>query len=354
MRDNAGDLAARLAQNAESVCRHYLSNGRREGNYWMVGDALNAPGRSLYVRLRGPTSGKGAAGRWTDAATLEHGDLLDIIRSSCNFPTVVKAMDEARRFLVVPRPEAPKPAPVPHSSPETARRLFAMGLPIRGTLAETYLRKRAITADLTSLPLRFHPSCYYSPGENLPRETRPALLAAVTDVNGGITGVHRTWLDPLLATKARVSTPRKSMGQLLGNGVKFEAANAQVLAAGEGLETMLSLRSVLPTMPMVAALSASHLAALLLPAGLKRLYVAQDNDRAGLMAVSALRDRDDLFGIDVRELVPIEGDFNDDLRRWGATALFDALTSQLAQEDRTRFVTGPRRDVGQGFVAPTS
>ena len=38
------------------------------------------PGRSLFVRLQ--DSPKGPAGKWTDAATGEHGDLLDIIRES--------------------------------------------------------------------------------------------------------------------------------------------------------------------------------------------------------------------------------------------------------------------------------
>ncbi len=66
MQGQASDLSHRLARDAEAVCRHYLSNGRREGAYWLVGDATNAPGRSLYVRLRGPESGKGAAGKWTD------------------------------------------------------------------------------------------------------------------------------------------------------------------------------------------------------------------------------------------------------------------------------------------------
>jgi hypothetical protein len=66
MQGQAADLAHRLARDAEAVCRHYLSNGRREGAYWLVGDAANAPGRSLYVRLRGPESGKGAAGKWTE------------------------------------------------------------------------------------------------------------------------------------------------------------------------------------------------------------------------------------------------------------------------------------------------
>ncbi len=66
MPDIAFELARGLAENAEAVCRHYLSNGRRQGGYWLVGDVENTPGRSLFVRLRGPDSGKGAAGKWTE------------------------------------------------------------------------------------------------------------------------------------------------------------------------------------------------------------------------------------------------------------------------------------------------
>ena len=66
MSDNASDLARRLAGQAEAICRHYLSNGRREGRYWLVGDARNTPGRSMFVRLKGAESGKGAAGKWTE------------------------------------------------------------------------------------------------------------------------------------------------------------------------------------------------------------------------------------------------------------------------------------------------
>jgi hypothetical protein len=79
MREDAAALARRLAGNAEAVCRHYLSNGRREGRWWTVGDVANTPGRSLFVRLHGPEAGRGAAGKCTDAATGEHGDLLDLI-----------------------------------------------------------------------------------------------------------------------------------------------------------------------------------------------------------------------------------------------------------------------------------
>ncbi|KRR14160.1 hypothetical protein CQ10_00090 [Bradyrhizobium valentinum] len=61
---DAGELAHRLAREAEAVCRYYLSNGRREGRYWLVGDVHNTPGRSMFVRLQDSTNGP--AGKWTE------------------------------------------------------------------------------------------------------------------------------------------------------------------------------------------------------------------------------------------------------------------------------------------------
>ena len=93
---------------------------------------------------------------------------------------------------------------------------------------------------------------------------------------------------------------------------------ADVLVAGEGIETMLALKSVLPLPPMIAALSANHLAAVdLSPALFRRLYVARDNDAAGINAAKRLHERGEAAGIEVRELVPVHGDINADLCRLG-------------------------------------
>jgi hypothetical protein len=61
---NASELAQRLGRQAEAVCRHYLSNGRKQGNYWQVGDVRNTAGRSMFVRLH--DSVKGIAGKWQE------------------------------------------------------------------------------------------------------------------------------------------------------------------------------------------------------------------------------------------------------------------------------------------------
>jgi Toprim domain len=342
MSTQVSDLARRLAEQAESVCRHYLSNGRRVGRYWTVGDVHNAPGRSMFVRLRGPSSGKGAAGKWTDAATGEHGDLLDVIQEACGLLDFHDVVEEARRFLSLPRLDLeskPKRSitPAQVGSPESARRLFAMSQPIVGTIAETYLRKRRIAALHELAALRFHPRCYYRPDRDAPVEVWPALIAAVTDVAGGITGAHRTWLDPFGNDKAPVDTPRRAMGHLVGHGVRFGTAT-DVMAAGEGLETMLSLRSALPRLPMLAALSANHLAAILFPAALRRLYIARDRDPAGDLAAVALAERAHSAGIEVFTLTPALGDFNEDLCELGVDELCATLSAQLASEDLPRFL----------------
>jgi hypothetical protein len=359
----AADLARRLARDAEAVCRHCLSNGHRQGHYWVIGDVMNTPGRSLYVRLTGPDSGPGAAGKWTDAASpSEHGDLLDLIRLNRNLRDLGEAMDDARRFLVLPRPPIPSPTTLDHAPPaaagssEAARRLFRAGRPVPGTPAEAYLRARCITGRLDWPALRYHPSVYYRETDHAPLESWPALLAAVTDIDGHITGIQRTWLDRSRPDKAPLANPRRALGHLLGNGVRFGAAakpapaQAGVLVAGEGVETMLALKSALPSLPMIAGLSANHLAALDFPPtpgsgpgqALRRLYVARDNDAAGIKAADRLHERGIAAGIEIRELVPVYGDFNLDLCRLGPEGMRAHLADQLVPSDRTRFLPNNR------------
>jgi hypothetical protein len=345
-RHDASELASRLGHHAEAVCRHYLKSGHRAGRYWIVGDVQNNPGRSMFVRLTGPESGKGAAGKWTDASTGEHGDLLDVIRETLGLVNFKEVVEEARRFLALPHPEPEKTrtptgrsSGVAVGSPEASRRLFAMAQPIGGTLAQVYLNGRAITSLVGTTALRYHPRCYYKPDEHPPTEIWPAIVASVTDLHGNQTGAHRTWLAPDGSGKAPVDSPRRAMGDLLGHGVRFGAAG-EVLAVGEGIETVLSPRQVLPHMPMMAALSAAHLAAILFPATLRRLYVFRDRDPAGDGARDSLVARAEGVAIEAISVSPIAKDFNEDLRWLGVDSLRATLMEQLHPDDIHRFEEG--------------
>jgi hypothetical protein len=162
------------------------------------------------------------------------------------------------------------------------------------------------------------------------------MVASVTDLEGRQTGVHRTWLAPDGNCKAPVDTPRRAMGEILGNAVRFGMVQ-DVMAAGEGIETVLSVKMTLPRLPVIAALSAAHLGAVSLPVTVRRLYIVSDNDQAGEGAREQLSERAHASGIEVVALLPQLGDFNDDLRRLGIDALRTAISTQIRRQDFDRF-----------------
>ncbi|NTJ63199.1 DNA primase [Agrobacterium rhizogenes] len=340
MGQSAHELARQLADRAEAVCRHYLFNGSRKGLYWVVGDVRNSPGRSMYVRLKDSPSGM--AGKWTDAATGEYGDLLDVIRETSRLVNLAQVADEARAFLhLPPRPSWPRRPEEERSAfgnyVAAARRLFVKARPAAGTMVEIYLARRGIVDLRDTGQLRFHPNCYYRSEKCSLAETWPAMIAAVTDLDGGITGVHRTWLDPRSNDKAPIDTPRRSMGNLLGNAVRFGTATT-VMAAGEGIETVLSVRQILPGMPMVAALSAGHLAAIQFPDPLKRLYIIRDKDTSGDRACDQLVKRARAASVEAIVLSPRLGDFNEDLCRFGLSGLRAQIVGQADPHGVARFL----------------
>lgn len=332
----ARDLSVQLADRVEAVCRHYLSNGRRCGGYWIVGDTGNSKGRSLFVRLTGPPQGKGARGKWQDSATVEHGDLLDLIAAREGHRTLAETLAEARRFLGQPQQiqgNGYASEPISKTRADTsfiARRIWAEGLPLAGTLAERYLTTRSLEPPHPA-DLRFHRSLEHRCYDTGEITSHPALLAAVRDASGVLRGIQRTWLVPN-GTKARLGDPRRSLGHLHGNGVWLRQNDPQhpagMLLIGEGVETALSLRDAIPAATLVAALSASHLAAFILPSWVRHLFIARDNDPAGIRAARRLATRAADLDIAVMILRPVLKDFNADLRQLGREVLTTTIQRQ--------------------------
>lgn len=92
MLSDAKTLSQSLAQNAESVCRELLPQGKRIGSEWCAGSVNGELGSSLKVHLEGLK-----AGVWSDFATNQRGDLLDLWREVKGL-TLSDAMKQAASF----------------------------------------------------------------------------------------------------------------------------------------------------------------------------------------------------------------------------------------------------------------
>ena len=277
-------------------------------------------------------------------------DLLDLIRLVTGARSLRAALAEARRFLAQPVSPASS-HPDAYDRTAAARNLWARCQPIDGSRAEAYLRARAIHR--CRFPaLRFHPSLPYRSDAG-GRRRFPALVAAVAGDDAEVQGVHRTWLDPRRPAKAPVERPRKALGRIHGFAVRFgEPVAASTLLVGEGIETVLSLVTVLPhgalrtAVPSgtfaAAALSAGGLGTFVPPTMVSRLIVAQDRDGEGERAARRLQLRCTRLGIASTVLLPAGNDFNDDLVEFGP----DRLASRLAP-----LVDQPPRQSRCGYAA---
>ena len=195
-----------------------------------------------------------------------------------------------------------------------AKALWDKAQSVIGSPAERYLRGRSITATLPET-LRYLDDCPH------PTDRRfPAMIARV-HVHTGF-AVHRTYLRPDGATKVDVSIAKAMLGQTRGGAVRL-AEGQERLVVAEGLETALSLASglVSGSVSIWAALSASGMAALHLPARPGRLLIAPDGDATGRTAANALAHRAIADGWHVAIATAPDGqDWNDVLRaRAGAS-----------------------------------
>ncbi|MDX2277862.1 MAG: toprim domain-containing protein [Hyphomonadaceae bacterium] len=152
---------------------------------------------------------------------------------------------------------------------------------LRCTPASAYLKRRHIEA-AESAELRFHPRMS-SVDDRL---RRPALVAAIRGSDGVLQGVQATLLTPYGADKARVSTPRRVIGKLLGGAVQLAPARDALIIA-EGVESALSAACELEA-PAWAALTAYNLSQFAPPESVSCLIAAPDNDAAGLRALDVL------------------------------------------------------------------
>lgn len=180
-----------------------------------------------------------------------------------------------------------------------ALRIWGEARPPGGSPVEAYFGRRGLALpDHADGVLRYHPSCPFA------GDRTPAMIALVRDVvtNAPI-AIHRTALDAA-GRKAEVNgKDRLVLGPTRTGAVKLtaDAEVATCLGVGEGIESILSLQC-LPEFgrsPVWALLNAGGITALPVLTGIECLWVAVDNDPAGLGAAELVSDRWRRAGRDV-------------------------------------------------------
>lgn len=205
-----------------------------------------------------------------------------------------------------------------------AQRIVKESVPIEGTPAAVYLRSRGITMDLphTLRFARLAPPKIEGNGvlaANGPG-LLPALIAIVTDANGELVALQRTYLteDGRKAATKATDTDRKpkvkySLGNVIGGSIQLGPPSASILVC-EGLEDGLTLAQGLGRSVWVAA-GTSMMPAMIFPDVVRSIVIGADGDGPGEAAAKKAAAAFSKAGKTVRIMRPSPGfkDHNQEL-----------------------------------------
>ena len=199
---------------------------------------------------------------------------------------------------------------------ERAKHLWTERLPIKGSLAELYLKSRGLHALIQSAELGFYPSAQIS-ADGAALRTAPSLLARILDERGAFMGVQLT----ILAKASGQKRFRLIFGRQRGGAIRLGRPEQGSLLVAEGLETAASAGQLFG-LPAWALLNSQNLAAFDPPPEASQLIIAVDHDQPGLEAADGLLNRLDGISLQTRQIVPFhEGeDWNDIHRRCASPA----------------------------------
>lgn len=200
------------------------------------------------------------------------GDVLDFVRRlHCVDLREAAAMLTGGQLPVVSH----RPIPPRSNSDRTneARAIWCAAAPIADTAAAQYLRGRGIHTRLPEC-LRFARLRY--PGRS---GLYPCLVALIADSDGDISGIQRTFVREDGSGKADVPTSKLSLGRIAGGAIRLAPPAAELIVTG-GLEDGLSLQQEVGH-AVWAVTGEGSMAYLVLPAGVRTVTIAADNDASG-------------------------------------------------------------------------
>lgn len=234
-----------------------------------------------------------------------------------------RAIEQAERRRAKEEEEARAEA---RKRAEDARWTWDRGVPIAGTPAERYLRRRCIELDEWPDCLRFARSIYHRSGV-----FSPALLCRVDDPAGAFTGVWRIYITADGDKAPFGGEVKLGLGPVAGGAVRLFPPSNGMVAIAEGVETALSVHLLSRrSVPVWSVLSTSGMSSFQPPLDVDRVVIFPDWDlprvhrssgrfipSPGITAANALRDRllEEGVACGIDQSIPHRGrDFNDLLR----------------------------------------
>ena len=273
------------------------------------------------------------------------GSMLDAIMHANGYHDVQPALDWAKDYLGIhdnrPLPPRPKIRYTPDGPDpsierqQQARRLWAAGVSIGGTLGETYLRTvRGIHSNIWPDSLRWHVG-------------KQCLLFAATDSTGNVMGIQRIFLMPDGNAKTREdgSKLKVSLGPVGRGAVRLSPLldNDNAIILAEGPETGLSVwyATGMETRVLLGSISRTDLSDVSLD---RTVIIAADDDARNAQSRRALNKAVHAWREEGRTVLVTrpnkisrrnKSDFNDLLQEDGIEAVREQI-HRMVVEARTR------------------
>ena len=189
---------------------------------------------------------------------------------------------------------------------DEARAIWRNAAAPQATAVETYLRSRGLHLPIPET-IRFARLRYGTKGIE-----HPVLVAAVSSVDGRLSGIQRTYLAADGSGKLAVAKPKLSLGRVSGGAIRLAPVSASLVVC-EGLEDALTLQQELGVAVWCAA-GASMLPAMRFPDLVQSVAIGGDADDAGRVSARKAAEAFALRGIASRVFFPTDAkDFNQEL-----------------------------------------
>lgn len=292
---------------------------------------------NLRFGAKGSLSINTTNGLWNNFETGEKGNALQLISVQMGFNDFKDTLDYAKDFLNCPDTIDHGKKPPKSKTEKTeikesdnkkayAKKLYDNSLPIKGTLAERYLKEFRQLTDYFNADFRFMPNMTTWHGDK--KTHVPALLCIAKDSKGEFNHLQVIRLNPLTGDKDTDSrVVKQTYGAMNGCPIVLnKTSKSQTTYLTEGVETGLSIFSANPHANVLAMIGKSNFKNVDLSRLSDKVVLCLDNDGKATFKDSVIEKtvlRLSASGKSVSLMIPKQSgdDFNDVLKRDGVSGI---------------------------------